>query len=93
MNPQTACFCHPILSMISTSVAPFLRRSMGTTWAVLLPSRGAVSSCVLVARLPWGALLASVAFPVALAVWIPDDADQGYELNKRAGIHEGLRLS
>src|ERR1700729_1847730 len=31
---------------------------MATTLAVLLPSRGAVASCVLVARLPWGAFLA-----------------------------------
>src|SRR5450755_2054932 len=41
MNPRTVCFCHPIVCMISASVAPFLRRSMATTWAVLLPGRDA----------------------------------------------------
>jgi hypothetical protein len=25
MNPRTVCFCQPILSIISASVAPFLR--------------------------------------------------------------------
>src|SRR5580658_7965913 len=40
MNPLTVCFCHPILSIISARVAPFLRWSMATTWDVLLPSRG-----------------------------------------------------
>src|ERR1035438_2814851 len=43
MNPRTVCFCQPILSMISASVAPFFRWSMATTWAVLLPSRGALA--------------------------------------------------
>src|SRR5450755_1398037 len=41
MNPRTVCFCHPIVCIISASVAPFLRRSMATTWAVLLPGRDA----------------------------------------------------
>src|ERR1039458_5730833 len=40
MNPRTVCFCQPICAVISTSVAPFFRWSMATTWAVLLPSRG-----------------------------------------------------
>src|ERR1035437_9159009 len=40
MKPRTVCFCQPIFSMISASVAPFFRWSMATTWAVLLPSRG-----------------------------------------------------
>src|ERR1700735_5707458 len=66
MNPLTVCFCHPILSMISARGAPFLRWSMATTWAVLLPSRGAVASCVWAALLPWGAFLAAVALLVAL---------------------------
>jgi hypothetical protein len=66
MNPRTVCRCQPIFSMISARVAPFFRWSMTTTWAVLLPSRGALASCVLAARLPWGAFLAAVAFLVAL---------------------------
>ncbi len=37
------CFCQPIFSMISARVAPFLRRSMVITWAVLLPGRGAAA--------------------------------------------------
>ena len=40
MNPRTVCFCQPIVFMISVRVAPFLRWSMETTWAVLVPSRG-----------------------------------------------------
>ena len=40
MNPRTVCFCQPICSMISASVAPPLRFSIATTRAVLLPSRG-----------------------------------------------------
>src|SRR5664279_2572769 len=39
MKPRTVCFCQPILSMISASVTPFLRWSVATTWAVLLPVR------------------------------------------------------
>src|ERR1700683_432693 len=66
MNPRTVCFCQPIFSVISAKVAPFFRWSMVTTWAVLLPSRGALASCVLAARLPLGAFLAGVAFLVAL---------------------------
>src|SRR5580704_16810738 len=68
MNPRTVCVCHPIFSMISARVAPFFRWSMTTTWAVLLPSRGAVVYCVLAAHLPLGAFLAEVAFLVALPV-------------------------
>src|ERR1700683_4835730 len=67
MNPRTVCFCQPIFSMISAKVAPFFRWSMVTTWAVLLPSRGAVASCVLAPLLPLGAFLAAVAFLVALS--------------------------
>ena len=37
------CFCQLIFSMISSRVAPFLRRSMVITWAVLLPGRGAAA--------------------------------------------------
>jgi len=49
--------------IISNSVAPFLRRSMATTWAVLLPWRGAVTSGT-------GAdFLALVTFLAALALW------------------------
>ena len=66
MNPRTVCRCQPILSMISARVAPFFRWSMATTWAVLLPSRGPVASCVLAARLPLGAFVALVACLVAL---------------------------
>src|ERR1019366_180954 len=68
MNPRTVCFCQPILSMISASVAPFFRWSMATTWAVLLPSRGPALSGALAAFLAWGALLAGVVFLVALAL-------------------------
>jgi hypothetical protein len=51
--------------MISESVAPLLRWSIATTWAVLLPSRGAVTSPALTAFLALGAFLAAVAFLVA----------------------------
>jgi len=37
------------------AVGPFFRWRMTTTWAVLLPSHGAVASCVLAGLLPWGA--------------------------------------
>ena len=67
MNPRTVCRCQPILSMISASVAPFFRWSIATTWAVLLPSRGAAASCALAAVLALGAFLGAVAFLVALA--------------------------
>src|ERR1035437_211306 len=67
MNPRTVCFCQPIFSMISDSMAPFFRWSMATTWAVLLPSRGPALSSALAAFLPLGAFLAGVAFLVALA--------------------------
>jgi hypothetical protein len=50
MNPRTVCFCQPIFSTISAKVAPFFRWRMATTWAVLLPSRGAVASGALAAR-------------------------------------------
>ncbi len=52
--------------MISASVAPFLRWSIATTCAVLLPSRGAAVSCALAASLPLGAFLAAAAFLLAL---------------------------
>src|ERR1700730_15093920 len=68
MNPRTVCFCQPILLMISTSVAPFLRWSIATTCAVLLPSRGPVVSGAFAAFLPLGAFLAAVAFLLALAL-------------------------
>src|ERR1039458_3467731 len=35
MKPRTVCFCQPIFSIISASVAPFLRCSMATTLAAL----------------------------------------------------------
>jgi len=44
MNPRTLCACKPIWSIISDSVAQPLCWSMATTWAVLLPSRGAPDS-------------------------------------------------
>src|ERR1700680_118171 len=67
MNPRTVCFCQPILSMVSESVAPFFRWSIATTCAVLLPSRGPALSCAFAAFLALGAFLAPVAFLVALA--------------------------
>src|ERR1017187_3390823 len=68
MNPRTVCFCQPILDMSSGNVAPPLRCSIATTWAVLLPSRGPAGSGALAAFFPLGALLAGVAFLVALAL-------------------------
>src|ERR1700687_1336490 len=68
MNPRTVCFCQPILSMISASVAPFLRCSIETTWAVLLPSRGPAGSPVLAAVFALGVFLVAVAFLLALAL-------------------------
>src|ERR1035437_8944067 len=59
MNPRTVCLCHPIFSMISTSVAPFFLWSMATTWAVLLPSRGPALSSAFAG---FGALGASGSF-------------------------------
>src|SRR5580700_3287112 len=67
MNPRTVCRCQPIFSMISTSVAPFLRCSRATTWAVLEPSRGPALSSFLTAFLALGAALAGMAFLVGLA--------------------------
>jgi hypothetical protein len=67
MNPPTAWFCQPILSMISESLAPFFRWSIATTCAVLLPSLGPAVSCAFAAFLRLGAFLAAVAFLVALA--------------------------
>src|SRR5580704_5130108 len=66
MKPRTVCFCQPILSMISASVAPFFRWSIATTWAVLLPSR-APSALGFVAFGALAAFLASVLF-LGLAV-------------------------
>src|ERR1035438_6963951 len=68
MKPRTVCFCQPILSIISSSVAPFFRWSMATTWAVLLPSRGPAPSCAFAAFLALGAFLAAVAFLGRLAL-------------------------
>src|SRR5438552_18834519 len=62
MNPRTVCFCQHIFCMISVRVAPPLRCSIATIWAVLLPSRGAAASCGFAAFLPWGGFLAAVAF-------------------------------
>src|SRR6266849_6245246 len=67
MNPRTVCRNQPILSMISASVAPFLRWSIATTWAVLLPSLGPALSFAFAAFLPLGAFLAAVVFLLALA--------------------------
>ena len=55
--------------MISEIVAPFFRWSMATTWAVLLPSRGAAvsrPSRAFAAVLLLGGFLVAVAFLVAL---------------------------
>src|SRR5579863_6501479 len=65
MNPRTVWRCQPIFSISSTSVAPLLRWSIATTWAVLVPSRGPADS--LAAFLALGAFLAGVAFLAALA--------------------------
>jgi hypothetical protein len=62
MNPRTVCFCHPIDFMISASVAPFLRRSMATTWAVLLLWRGAAISGARAPCLALGAFFTAGAF-------------------------------
>src|ERR1039457_5327647 len=40
MNPRTVCFCQPVFSMISCSVAPPARTSRSRTIAFLLNSRG-----------------------------------------------------
>src|ERR1039458_1145589 len=66
MKPRTVCRCQPMVFMISEMVAPFLRWSMATTWAVLLPSRGPAAPRAFAAVLPLGAALAAVAFFVAL---------------------------
>src|ERR1022692_1204268 len=65
-KPRTVCFCQPIFFITSASVAPPFRCSMATTWAVLLPSRGAAASFALTTFLPLGALLAAVVFLAAL---------------------------
>jgi len=65
MKPRTVCFCQPILSMISASVAPFFRWSMAATWAVLLPSRGPAVCCARAAFLPLGAFLVAVVLGTA----------------------------
>src|ERR1017187_611529 len=56
-KPRTVCFCQPIFFITSASMAPPFRCSMATTWAVLLPSRGAAASFALTTFLPLGALL------------------------------------
>src|ERR1035441_9686822 len=72
MKPRTVCFSQPIFSMISANVAPLLRWSMATTWAVLLPSRGALAPVAaslavvsLVALAFFGAPLAAVGAALA----------------------------
>jgi len=42
---------------------------MATTWAVVLPSRGAAASCVWAARLPLGVFLAAVTFLSPYRSW------------------------
>ena len=66
MNPRTVCFCQPMVSIISASVAPFFRCSIATTWAVLLPSRAPALSAF-AAFLALGALFAGAAFLFAFA--------------------------
>ena len=51
MNPRTVCLCQLMVVVISSIVAPFLRWSIATTCAVLLPSRGAAASSVFAAFL------------------------------------------
>ena len=54
MNPRTVCFCQPIFSMISASVAPFFRWSMTTTLGRLpgdpMPALSVDNGEVLIAR-------------------------------------------
>src|ERR1017187_268490 len=71
MKPRTVCFCQPIFSIISASVAPFLRCSMATTWAVLLPSRGPALAFALAALGALAAFFAVVAFLGAAAFGLP----------------------
>jgi len=40
MKPRTVCFCQPVASTISYSVAPPLRWSIAMTSALCVPSRG-----------------------------------------------------
>ena len=54
-----------MVRMISARVAPFLRCSMATTWAVLLPCRGAVILGAPAVFLAGGTFLAAVALWVA----------------------------
>src|ERR1017187_9484262 len=68
MNPRTVCFCQPMVFMISERVAPFLRWSMATTWAVLLPSRTAPAAFFW----PLGTLFVRLAFlPALLLAGVP----------------------
>src|ERR1017187_3344033 len=60
MNPRTVCFCQPIFSMISASVAPFFRRRSSITRLFLLSGRG--SAAGLGAFLPAAGFVALVAF-------------------------------
>src|ERR1017187_8342740 len=66
MNPRTVCFCQPIWSVISASVAPFFRCSMATTVAVLLPGRASACLAALGGVFAFRAFLALVV--VGLAV-------------------------
>ncbi len=66
MNPRTVWRCQPIETIISESVAPAGRRSIATTCAVLLLSRGAfAASCDLATFGALGAFLRAVVFFVA----------------------------
>src|ERR1039457_3466358 len=66
--PRTVCLCQPIFSMISSSVAPFLRWSVATTWAVLLPSRGPAPSSALAAFFGLGRALGGLCAALGLLV-------------------------
>src|SRR5450755_2088883 len=65
MKPRTVCRCQPMTFIISEMVAPLFRRSMPTTWALLLPSRNAAAFLAWVALSRRDAFLAGVAFVVA----------------------------
>src|ERR1017187_2666220 len=72
-KPRTVCFCQPIFSIISASVAPFFRWSMATTWAVLVPSRGPSA-------------LGLVAFAGALAAFLDGVAFLGFAVGGALGL-------
>src|ERR1019366_4631434 len=68
MNPRTVCACHPVAFMISAEVAPFLRWSMATTSAFLLPSRLGVDFGAILA--PFAAFAGLVGFAGAGAAFL-----------------------